>query len=52
MANISVNRHQFPGEEDFDGAITALRRLQDTYKLKPSMIASGNLSKNGLSMNS
>ena len=52
MANISVNRHSFPSEEDYSGAMTALRRLQDTYRLKPTYIAQGKLSNKGLPMSS
>ncbi|XP_019849479.1 PREDICTED: prolyl 4-hydroxylase subunit alpha-2-like isoform X2 [Amphimedon queenslandica] len=52
MANISVNRHSFPTEEDYSGAMTALRRLQDTYRLKPTNIAQGKLSDKGLPMSS
>lgn len=43
MANISYNQYRFPGEEDFSGAATALLRLQDTYRLSPSLISSGKL---------
>lgn len=43
MANISYNQYRFPGEDDFSGAATALLRLQDTYKLSPSLISSGKL---------
>ena len=43
MANISYNQYRFPDADDFSGAATALRRLQDTYKLSPSLISSGKL---------
>ena len=43
MANISMNRYRFPSKEDYSGAITAIHRLQDTYQLQPSVIASGKL---------
>ena len=43
MANISYNQYRFPTTDDFSGAATALRRLQDTYKLSPSLISSGKL---------
>lgn len=41
----AINKHKeaFPGKEDFDGAITALLRLQDTYQLQPSSFALGKL---------
>ena len=53
MANISMNRYQFPSQEDVDGVIAALLRLQDTYSLEPRTMASGNLgSTKGLSMSS
>jgi len=48
MANISLNDYQMPMEEDYKGAFTALRRLQDTYQLKPVEISSGQLG--GLNM--
>lgn len=34
---------RWPDEEDLSGAATALMRLQDTYKLDTSQIASGNI---------
>jgi hypothetical protein len=34
-----------PTNEDYNGAATALHRLEDTYNLKPSEIRKGNLSK-------
>ena len=43
MANISMNQYRFPSKEDFSGAIAAIRRLQDTYQLQPTVIASGKL---------
>ena len=43
MANISYNQYRFPTTDDFSGAATALRRLQDTYKLSTSLISSGKL---------
>ena len=53
MANISMNRHQFPNQEDFEGAMTALIRLQETYHIESSTIAQGKLGSNkGLPMNS
>ena len=33
---MSKHKDAFPVKEDFDGAITALLRLQDTYQLQPS----------------
>jgi prolyl 4-hydroxylase len=52
MANISLHRHRFPTHEDYQGAMTALRRLQDTYDLDPVSVAKGNLSKRGLTLTS
>lgn len=43
MANISMNQYRFPSKEDFSGATAAIRRLQDTYQLQPTVIASGKL---------
>ena len=43
MANISVNNYRLPSAEDFSGAVTALQRLQDTYKLSVSKVASGTI---------
>lgn len=40
---ITKHKEAFPGKEDFDGAITALLRLQDTYQLHPSSFALGKL---------
>jgi len=40
---ITKHKEAFPGKEDFDGAITALLRLQDTYQLQPSAFALGKL---------
>lgn len=34
---------RWPDEEDLNGAATALMRLQDTYKLDTSQIASGDI---------
>lgn len=34
---------KFPGEEDLNGAATALIRLQDTYNLRTSSLAAGEL---------
>jgi len=48
MANISMNDYQMPMDEDYKGAFTALRRLQDTYHLKPNEISDGQLG--GLNM--
>ena len=48
MANISLSDHQMPMNEDYKGAFTALRRLQDTYHLKPDQISDGQLG--GLNM--
>ena len=45
MANISINNYRLPTQEDFDGAMTAVMRLQDTYDLRPREIASGDLGK-------
>ena len=43
MSNISMQQYRFPSSDDYSGAITALWRLQDTYKLEPTTIASGKL---------
>lgn len=40
---ISKHKEAFPAKEDFDGAVTALLRLQDTYQLQPSSFAHGML---------
>ena len=48
MANMSLNDHQMPMNEDYKGAFTALRRLQNTYNLKPDQITDGQLG--GLNM--
>lgn len=40
---ISNHKESFPSKEDFDGAITALLRLQDTYQLQPSSFVEGKL---------
>ncbi len=45
MANLSVNDYRLPTQEDFNGAMTAVMRLQDTYDLQPHELASGNLGK-------
>ncbi len=45
MANISYNNYRLPTPEDFTGAITAFHRLQETYQLPPSALASGKLGK-------
>lgn len=41
MANISLNTYRLPKREDFSGAVTAIRRLQETYHLPASELASG-----------
>ena len=43
MANISFNNYRLPTTEDFSGAATALQRLQDTYKLSVTDLASGKI---------
>ena len=45
MANISLNRYQFPADEDFNGAATALHRLQDTYNVPAIEMAKAKLGK-------
>lgn len=40
---IAKHKESFPGKEDYDGAITALLRLQDTYQLQPSSFTQGRL---------
>ncbi|XP_068735828.1 prolyl 4-hydroxylase subunit alpha-1-like isoform X1 [Montipora capricornis] len=41
---IANHKEAFPGKEDYDGAIAALLRLQDTYQLQPSAFTQGKLS--------
>ncbi|XP_002710242.2 prolyl 4-hydroxylase subunit alpha-2 isoform X5 [Oryctolagus cuniculus] len=43
IANLSMQRHFFPTDEDEAGAAKALMRLQDTYKLDPATISRGEL---------
>ncbi|MEE6479381.1 hypothetical protein FKM82_012236 [Ascaphus truei] len=43
IANLTVQRQFFPGDEDETGAAKALMRLQDTYRLDPETIAKGKL---------
>ncbi|KAM4676392.1 prolyl 4-hydroxylase subunit alpha-2 isoform 2-T2 [Discoglossus pictus] len=43
IANLTIQREFFPGEEDETGAAKALMRLQDTYRLDPDTIAKGQL---------
>ena len=40
---ISKHKDALPVKEDFDGAITALLRLQDTYQLQPSSFTQAKL---------
>ena len=40
---ISRHKEAFTGREDFEGAITALLRLQDTYQLQPSQFSEAKL---------
>ncbi|XP_078383611.1 prolyl 4-hydroxylase subunit alpha-1-like isoform X2 [Oculina patagonica] len=40
---ISKHKEAFPVKEDFEGAITAVLRLQDTYQLQPSSFTQGKL---------
>ena len=40
---IAKHKEAFPAKEDYDGAITALLRLQDTYQLQPSSFSQGKL---------
>lgn len=44
MTNISLNNHRLPTSDDFRGAITALHRLQETYKLPATSLSSGTVS--------
>ena len=37
--------YNIPTKEDYEGAIVAIHRLEDTYNLKPNDIRSGNLSR-------
>nr|XP_002735430.1 PREDICTED: prolyl 4-hydroxylase subunit alpha-1-like [Saccoglossus kowalevskii] len=43
VRNISDHQEWFPGTEDLTGAVNALFRLQDTYKLDSSDIAEGRI---------
>ena len=43
MEAISKHKQAFPSEEDFDGAISGLLRLQDTYRLSSRALATGRL---------
>ena len=45
MANISLNSYRLPNTEDFNGAVSAIQRLQATYQLSASNLSSGNLGK-------
>jgi len=40
---IGKHKEAFPAKEDYDGAIAALLRLQDTYQLQPSSFTQGKL---------
>ena len=41
MAAYDIAKAHFPSNEDHEGAMTALFRLQDTYKLPSSKLAKG-----------
>lgn len=41
---IAKHKEAFSDKEDYDGAIAALLRLQDTYQLQPSTFTEGKLS--------
>ncbi|CAL8302633.1 unnamed protein product [Lota lota] len=43
ISNLTIQRQYFPNDDDQVGAAKALMRLQDTYKLDTSVIASGDL---------
>ncbi|XP_078267867.1 prolyl 4-hydroxylase subunit alpha-2 isoform X1 [Rhinoraja longicauda] len=43
IANLSIQRQNFPTDEDESGAAKALMRLQDTYKLDSDSISKGRL---------
>ncbi|XP_056386425.1 prolyl 4-hydroxylase subunit alpha-1 isoform X5 [Hyla sarda] len=43
ISNLTVQRQQFPTDEDQTGAAKALIRLQDTYNLDTETISKGNL---------
>ncbi|XP_032232329.2 prolyl 4-hydroxylase subunit alpha-1 isoform X2 [Nematostella vectensis] len=45
VETLTKHKDQFPSQEDVDGAITALLRLQDTYRLTPDVISTGRLPK-------
>ena len=52
IANLSVQRDQFPSSEDFRGAAVALGRLQDTYNLTTAAIARGQVGNGSLLLTS
>lgn len=37
-------KFQLPANEDYEGSIVAIHRLEDTYLLNPSEIRTGNIS--------
>uniref|UniRef100_A0A8C5F799 Prolyl 4-hydroxylase subunit alpha-1 n=1 Tax=Gadus morhua TaxID=8049 RepID=A0A8C5F799_GADMO len=43
VSNLTIQRQHFPNDDDQVGAAKALMRLQDTYKLDTSVMASGDL---------
>ena len=43
VSNLTIQRQYFPNDDDQVGAAKALMRLQDTYKLDTSVMASGEL---------
>lgn len=43
METIEKHKSAYSGKEDFEGAITALLRLQDTYRLLTRSMAEGKL---------
>jgi hypothetical protein len=46
MVALIKEKYLLPTGEDYDGAVIALHRLQDTYQLSAKDIRTGNLSKN------
>ena len=35
MSAVALEKYRFPSKEDYSGAVTAIIRLQDAYKISP-----------------
>ena len=46
LVDVIKNKYVLPTDVDYEGAIVALHRLEDTYALSPSDLRTGNLSQN------